>query len=341
MADALPPRLDPKTIEGPLYRSWSEAGYFHVEPGPVMSGSQEPYVVVIPPPNVTAVLHMGHGLNNTIQDVMIRWRRMQGRVSLWVPGTDHAGIATQNVVERRLADEGTTRLELGREAFVERVWEHVNGTGGRILEQLKVIGSSCDFERTRFTLDEGLNRAVREVFVRLYEKDLIYRGKYIINWCPRCLTARSNEEAEAEDAERRTGQGPHIVRGDFIEHGLEQTRQHYRTDQPRDTAAAYGPPGLPDDPALKTRRVGAQCHAYTDLSGSPSHGLSDHARHTGSGQSERQDGEHAEQHGIEARRAQVPVGYILEIQDLHDGRGWLGRIDRALEEFSDLRPGRV
>ena len=203
MADALLPRLDPKTIEEPLYRSWSEAGYFHVEPRPVMSGSQEPYVVVIPPPNVTAVLHMGHGLNNTIQDVMVRWRRMQGRASLWVPGTDHAGIATQNVVERRLADEGTTRHDLGREAFVERVWEHVKGTGGRILEQLKVIGSSCDFDRTRFTLDEGLSRAVREVFVRLYEKDLIYRGKYIINWCPRCLTALSNEEAEAEEAEGR------------------------------------------------------------------------------------------------------------------------------------------
>ena len=203
MADALPPRLDPKTIEESLYRSWSEAGYFHVEPGPVMSGSQEPYVVVIPPPNVTAVLHMGHGLNNTIQDVMVRWRRMQGRASLWVPGTDHAGIATQNVVERGLADEGTTRHDLGREAFVERVWEHVDGTGGRILEQLKVIGSSCDFDRTRFTLDEGLSRAVREVFVRLYEKDLIYRGEYIINWCPRCLTALSNEEAEAEQAEGR------------------------------------------------------------------------------------------------------------------------------------------
>ena len=203
MADALPPRLDPKTIEEPLYRSWSEAGYFHVEPGPVMSGSQEPYVVVIPPPNVTAVLHMGHGLNNTIQDVMVRWQRMRGRASLWVPGTDHAGIATQNVVERKLADEGTTRHDLGREAFVERVWEHVNGTGSRILEQLKVIGSSCDFDRTRFTLDEGLSRAVREVFVRLYEKDLIYRGEYIINWCPRCLTALSNEEAEGEDVEGR------------------------------------------------------------------------------------------------------------------------------------------
>jgi valyl-tRNA synthetase len=199
--DALPPRLDPKTIEEPLYRSWTEAGYFHVEPASVQSDGREPYVIVIPPPNVTAVLHMGHGLNNTIQDVLVRWRRMQGRASLWVPGTDHAGIATQNVVERSLATEGTTRQDLGREAFVERVWEHVNGTGGQILEQLKVIGASCDFDRTRFTLDEGLSRAVREVFVRLYEKDLIYRGKYIINWCPRCLTALSNEEAEAEDVQ--------------------------------------------------------------------------------------------------------------------------------------------
>ena len=203
VADALPPRLDPKTIEEPLYRSWSEAGYFHVEPGSVLSGGRDPYVVVIPPPNVTDILHMGHGLNNTIQDVMVRWRRMQGRATLWVPGTDHAGIATQNIVERRLAEEGASRHDLGREAFVERVWEHVNGTGGQILEQLKVIGSSCDFERTRFTFDEGLSRAVREVFVRLYEKDLIYQGEYIINWCPRCLTALSNEEAEGEEVEGR------------------------------------------------------------------------------------------------------------------------------------------
>jgi len=201
VANELPPRLDPKTIEEPLYRSWNEAGYFHAEPGFAASNGGEPYVIVIPPPNVTAVLHMGHGLNTTIQDVMVRWRRMQGRTSLWVPGTDHAGIATQNVVERALAKEGATRHELGRDAFVERVWEHVNSTGGKILDQLKVIGASCDFERTRFTLDEGLSRAVREVFVRLYEKDLIYRGEYIINWCPRCLTALSNEEAESEQVD--------------------------------------------------------------------------------------------------------------------------------------------
>ena len=201
MADALPPRLNPKAIEASLYQSWNESGYFHVDPEAVTAEGLTPYVIVIPPPNVTAVLHMGHGLNNTIQDVLIRWHRMRGRASLWVPGTDHAGIATQNAVERKLAAEGLSRHDMGREAFLERVWEHVDQTGGQILEQLKMIGSSCDFDRTRFTLDEGLSRAVREVFVRLYEKDLVYRGEYIINWCPRCLTALSNEEAEGEEVQ--------------------------------------------------------------------------------------------------------------------------------------------
>jgi valyl-tRNA synthetase len=144
---------------------------------------------------------MGHGLNDTVQDVLIRWRRMQGRGALWVPGTDHAGIATQNAVERLLAKEGKTRFDIGREAFVERVWEFVRETGGTILDQLGAIGSSCDWERTRFTLDPELSRAVREVFVRLYEKGLIYRGEYIINWCPRCLTALSNEEAEGTESD--------------------------------------------------------------------------------------------------------------------------------------------
>ena len=199
MADALPPRLDPQTIEAPLYEQWSKRGYFRAESEAVLAEGRAPFVIVIPPPNVTAVLHMGHGLNATIQDVLTRWRRMQGRVSLWIPGTDHAGIATQNVVEWQLAAEGISRQDLGREAFTERVWSYVQETGSTILEQLKVIGSSCDWERTRFTLDDGLSQAVREVFVRLYEKDLIYRGEYIINWCPRCLTALSNEEAEGEE----------------------------------------------------------------------------------------------------------------------------------------------
>ena len=201
MAELLPPRLHPEAIEGPLYEQWAERRYFRAKPEAVLDEGRDPFVIVIPPPNVTDVLHMGHGLNNTIQDVLIRWRRMQGRESLWVPGTDHAGIATQNVVERRLGALGRSRHDLGREAFVEEVWRYVRRTGGRILDQLEVIGSSCDWERTRFTLDDGLSRAVREVFVRLYERDLVYRGEYIINWCPRCQTALSNEEAEGKEVE--------------------------------------------------------------------------------------------------------------------------------------------
>ena len=201
MAIELATRLDPKAIEPRLYAQWMEGGYFRLPPSDVLEEGRDPFVIVIPPPNVTAALHMGHGLNNTIQDVLIRWRRMQGRASLWVPGTDHAGIATQNVVERILAKEGKTREDLGREAFLERMWAFVDETGGAILDQLKAIGCSCDWDRTRFTLDPGLSRAVREVFVRLYEKGLIYRGEYIINWCPRCLTALSNEEAEGEQVE--------------------------------------------------------------------------------------------------------------------------------------------
>jgi len=199
MAEILPSRFDPGSIEKGWIDSWDKKGYFTVDPDSVLETGKDPYVIVIPPPNVTAVLHIGHGLNNTIQDVLIRWRRMQGRVALWVPGTDHAGIATQNMVERQLAQEGITRNDLGRDGFESRVWDYVDKTGGKILEQLKTIGSSCDFERTRFTLDEGLSDAVREAFVRLYEKDLIYRSEYIINWCPRCLTALSNEEAESRE----------------------------------------------------------------------------------------------------------------------------------------------
>jgi valyl-tRNA synthetase len=199
VSQELAPRLDPRAIEPARYRAWQEGGYFHVPATAVTEDGRDPYVIVIPPPNVTAALHMGHGLNNTVQDVLIRWRRMQGRAALWVPGTDHAGIATQNVVERKLAEAGCHRDDLGREEFVARVWDFVEQTGGTILEQLKAIGASCDWERTRFTLDDDLATAVREVFVSLYEKDLIYRGEYIINWCPRCLTALSNEEAEGEE----------------------------------------------------------------------------------------------------------------------------------------------
>jgi valyl-tRNA synthetase len=183
---------DPKTVEDKWYAWWMEKGYFH---GDASKGGQ-PHCIVIPPPNVTGVLHMGHALNNSIQDVLTRWRRMQGYNAVWVPGTDHAGIATQNVVERALQKEGITRDDLGREAFVERVWAWREQYGNTIKNQLKKLGASCDWERERFTMDEGLSRAVTEVFVRLYEKNLIYRGNYIINWCPRCQTALSDEESE-------------------------------------------------------------------------------------------------------------------------------------------------
>jgi len=188
-------QYDHTGIEPEIYERWEEHGYFHVEP----EGADSPYVIVIPPPNVTAELHMGHGLNNTIQDVLIRWRRMDGDDAVWVPGTDHAGIATQNAVERQLDEEGSSRWDLGRDAFVDRVWEWVDEYGARIIDQLKSIGASCDWQRTRFTLDEGLSRAVREVFVQLHERGLIYRDEYIINWCPRCNTALSNEEVEHEE----------------------------------------------------------------------------------------------------------------------------------------------
>jgi valyl-tRNA synthetase len=198
-SEPLAPQYSPQDNEAPLYRRWEEQGLFRADP----DSEAEPYTIVIPPPNVTAALHMGHGLNNSVQDMLVRWRRMQGRATLWQPGTDHAGIATQNVVERILAGEGKTRQDLGREAFVGRVWDFVGKTEGTIIDQLRAMGCSCDWERTRFTLDDGLSRAVREVFVRLYDKGLVYRGNRIINWCPRCLTALSDEEAEPEETQGR------------------------------------------------------------------------------------------------------------------------------------------
>src|SRR6266542_2516098 len=192
---ALPPQYDPHAVERPLYQRWLDHGVFQPRP------SGEPYVIVIPPPNVTAVLHVGHGLNNVIQDVLIRFERMRGRAAEWLPGTDHAGIATQNVVEKQLIDEGTTRMDLGREAFVARVWDFVRETGDTILEQLKIIGCSCDWSRTRFTLDPAYSRSVREVFVRLWDEGLIYRGHRVIHWCPHCLTALSDEEAEHHETQ--------------------------------------------------------------------------------------------------------------------------------------------
>ncbi len=187
---------DPKTVEDKWYSTWLERKAFCGD----SSKDGESYSVMIPPPNVTGILHMGHALNITIQDILVRWHRMRGFNTVWVPGTDHAGIATQNVVERALKKEGKTREDLGREDFIERVWEWREEYGGTIIRQLKKLGASCDWDRERFTMDEGLSEAVAEVFVKLYEKGLIYRGNYIINWCPRCHTALSDEESEHVDS---------------------------------------------------------------------------------------------------------------------------------------------
>src|SRR5687768_14576330 len=196
-AAALSPRFDPSAIESRLYAEWRGRGCFH----PPAGAGPEPYTIVIPPPNVTGVLHMGHALNNALQDVLIRRERMRGRRALYLPGTDHAGIATQNVVERELARAGVTRQDLGREAFVARVWEWVEKYGHEIYDQMAQMGISSDWERARFTMEPALSRAVREVFVRLYDDGLVYRGPYIVNWCPRCGTALSDEEAEKKEQE--------------------------------------------------------------------------------------------------------------------------------------------
>lgn len=187
--------FDPHEIEKKWYARWMERGYFTAQ----STSTKKPFSMVIPPPNVTGSLHMGHALNNTLQDIVTRFRRMSGFNALWLPGTDHAGIATQNVVERELAKESLHRDQVGREKFIERVWEWKAQSGGFIIEQLKRLGCSCDWSRERFTMDEGLSRAVREVFVRLYNEGLIYRDNYIINWCPRCKTALSDLEAEHEN----------------------------------------------------------------------------------------------------------------------------------------------
>jgi len=188
-------RYEPSAVEQRWYPVWEQRGYFRADP----TAPGKPFSVVIPPPNVTGSLHMGHALNNTLQDVLVRMKRMDGFTTLWVPGTDHAGIATQVVVERQLAAEGKTKDDLGREAFVERVWRWKEQSGGAIIRQLRQLGASCDWSRERFTMDSGLSRAVREVFVRLWEEGLIYRDDYIVNWCPRCQTVLSDLEVEREE----------------------------------------------------------------------------------------------------------------------------------------------
>jgi len=191
MTQELSKQYDPKNTESKWYKVWEENKLFSAKP----SADKLPYCIVIPPPNVTGILHMGHALNNTLQDILIRYKKMNGFAALWMPGTDHAGIATQNVVEKSLAKEGLKRQDLGREKFLERVWEWKQLYGTTIINQLKKLGCACDWGRERFTMDPEYSRCVSEVFVRLYEKKLIYQGDYIINWCPRCQTALSDEEA--------------------------------------------------------------------------------------------------------------------------------------------------
>ena len=192
----LPKVYSPSEFEDRIYQNWSQKGYFTPDP----KNTAPHFSVVIPPPNVTGQLHMGHALDETLQDILVRYKRMQGYNTLWVPGTDHAGIATQIKVEEQLrVNEGLTRYDLGRDAFLERVWDWKNKYGDRIISQLKKLGASCDWSRERFTMDEGCSKAVREVFVNLYDKGLIYRGHRIINWCPRCLTALSDAEVEYKD----------------------------------------------------------------------------------------------------------------------------------------------
>jgi valyl-tRNA synthetase len=187
---------NPKDFEDRLYKFWEEKGYFK----PSGDEGKDPFTIVIPPPNVTGVLHMGHGLNNSLQDILIRYNRMLGKPTLWVPGTDHAGIATQNVVERKLKEKGLGRHDLGREKFLEETWKVKDNHHAIITDQLKKIGASCDWSRERFTLDDGLSKAVNKVFVDLYNKDLIYRGEYLVNWCPSCGTALADDEVDHEES---------------------------------------------------------------------------------------------------------------------------------------------
>jgi valyl-tRNA synthetase len=241
----IPSRYNPREVEPKILSQWLSAGVFSAGPNP----QKKPFCIVIPPPNITGILHMGHALNNTIQDVLIRYKRMQGFEAFWMPGTDHAGIATQNVVEKQLAKEGLGKEDIGRDAFIERLWEWKKQYGSTIIEQLKRLGASCDWSRTRFTMDEGYSRAVEEVFIRLYEKGLIYRGNYIINWCPRCRTALSDEEAAHKEIDGWLYYIRYPVRGHKVtSHKSQVTSKDYivvATTRPEtmlgDTAVAINP----------------------------------------------------------------------------------------------------
>ena len=192
-------QYDPSQVEDRIYQFWLDGGYFHTEADP----DKKPYTIVMPPPNVTGQLHMGHALDNTMQDVLIRTKRMQGYAALWVPGTDHASIATEAKVVEAMRAEGLTKEMVGRDGFLERAWDWKTKFGNRIVSQLKKLGSSCDWDRERFTMDEGCSKAVRETFCELYDKGLIYKGSRIINWCPHCKTSISDAEVVFEEKEEQ------------------------------------------------------------------------------------------------------------------------------------------
>ena len=188
-------KFEPQQFEDRIYQNWLEKGYFKAEP----DENKKPYTIVIPPPNITGKLHMGHALDETLQDILIRYKRMAGYNSLWIPGTDHAAIATEAKIVEKLKKEGISKEELGREKFLEYAWEWKKEFGGAIVSQIKKLGCSCDWDRERFTMDEGLTKAVQKVFVNLYNKGLIYKGKKMINWCPTCKTSISDAEVEFEE----------------------------------------------------------------------------------------------------------------------------------------------
>ena len=234
MKKELPKQYDPKAVEDRLYKFWTDGGFFRAAPNP----DKKPYCIMMPPPNITGQLHMGHALVSTLQDIFIRWRRMQGYEALWMPGTDHASIATEMRIVQAMREEGVTKADIGREGFLKRAWDWNDKYGGMIVDQLKRLGCSCDWDRIRFTLDEGCSRAVVEVFNRLYEKGLIYRGERIINWCPKCLTSISDAEVEYEE---RDGSFWHIrypVKGEGISLVVATTRPETMLG---DTAVAVHP----------------------------------------------------------------------------------------------------
>lgn len=240
MSKELAKTYDPNGIEDRLYQKWLDKKYFHAE----VDHSKTPFTIVIPPPNITGQLHMGHALDNTMQDILIRYKRMQGYNALWQPGTDHASIATEVKIIQKLKEEGIDKHDLGREKFLERAWEWKKEYGGRIIEQLKKLGSSCDWDRERFTMDEGCNKAVTEVFVKMHEKGYIYKGARIVNWCPVCNTSISDAEVEYQE---QAGHFWHIKYPLMNEDGTPSTTEFltFATTRPEtmlgDTAVAIHP----------------------------------------------------------------------------------------------------